>query len=204
MFARHYPIVVANALAIALAVALMTAPATTNAAGAYDWVSDREIASYCSTFLVRPKTPSGTVCLSYVQGFLDGLRTTEAPARHELEFHVDDVKTKDAMHESAVRMDALVEEFGPAARAGICLPEGFSEEEIVRVVARELRHGSSYTRAALDDYAQAALQERYPCDISDPAQDRTRDDSRPVNKENEVPEPEEEDNGDDVLIESDL
>ncbi|HEX7046043.1 MAG TPA: Rap1a/Tai family immunity protein [Gammaproteobacteria bacterium] len=200
MLARHCTIVVA----IAVNIALVFAPTTTKAASSYDWVSDREIASYCSTFLVRPETPSGTVCLSYVQGFLDGLRTTEVPARHELEFHVDDVKTKDAIHESAVRMDALVEEFGPAARAGICLPEGFSEEEIVRVVARELRHGSSYTRAALDDYAQAALQERYPCDISDPVQH----DSTPVNEDDkpqEEPEEEnEEDNGDDVLIESEL
>lgn len=155
----------ARLLVVVFAVLAMT---SAPAARAMDWVSDRDIAAYCSKFLVRPETPSGTVCLSYIQGFLDGLRTTEVPARHELEFHVDDVRTKDAMHESAVRMDALVEEYGPAARAGVCLPKEFSEEEIVRVIARELRHGSSYTRAALDDYAQAALQERYPCDISAP------------------------------------
>jgi len=137
-------------------------------AGSMDWVSDRDIAAYCSKFLVRPDSPSGTVCLSYIQGFLDGLRTTEVPALHEMEFHTSNEQSKEEMHISAVRMDALVEEFGPAARAGVCLPKSYSEEEIVRVIARELRHGSSYTRAALDDYAQAALQERYPCDISVP------------------------------------
>lgn len=181
MLARHRAAVAVAALLSAFAAAPIQA---------VDWVSDRDIASYCSQYLVRPKTPSGTVCLSYIQGFLDGLRTTEVPARHELEFHVDDANDKEAMHDSAVRMDALVEEYGPAARAGVCLPENFSEDEIVRVIARELRHGNSYTRAALDDYAQAALQERYPCDISKPDEEAApvEEDREPQDEREEIKE----------------
>lgn len=190
-----------TARSVIVASALLFVVASSPSAKAVDWVSDRDIAQYCSKFLVRPDTPSGTVCLSYIQGFLDGLRTTEVPARHELEFHVDELDEKNAMHASAVRMDALVEEFGPAARAGVCLPEGFSEDEIVRVIARELRHGESYTRAALDDYAQAALQERYPCDISEPSGETVSD---PGEAHREPEDADEDEDTDDDTFEADL
>lgn len=156
---------------IIAALALPLAPPAT--AAEVDWLADRDIGSFCNQFLVRPESPSGTVCLSYIQGFLDGLRTTELPARQELEYHQEDVSAEEQEHISAMRMNALVEEYGPPARAGICLPADFDAEEIARVVARELRHGRGYSTGALDDYAQAALRERYPCDTSDPVEGQT-------------------------------
>lgn len=168
---------VSRHIMILAALALLSTPGAASAARSMDWIADRDIGTYCEQFLVRPNSPSGTVCLSYIQGFLDGLRTTEKPLRAALEVDHSDAQDAERAHVSAMRMDALVAEFGPPARAGICLPENFSGEEITRVIARELRHGRSYTRGALDDYAQAALQERYPCDTSDPMQEEAEVDA---------------------------
>ena len=146
---------------------------TASPSRAIEWIADRDIASYCQQFLTRPNSPSGAVCLSYIQGFLDGLRTTETPAFSlPEEAGYSDVSERESALHTAERMNALVEEFGPPARAGICLPEGISSDELARVVARALRYGRSSGRSALDDYAQAALQERFPCDTSDPMQAR--------------------------------
>lgn len=151
------------AIATVTLLALQPAPAR-----AIDWIADRDIGSYCQQFLTRANSPSGAVCLSYIQGYLDGLRTTEKPA-FGLPYEDGSAATAEqAAAVSAERMNALVAEFGPPARAGICLPEDLSRDEIVRVIARALRYGQSSGRSALDDYAQVALQERYPCDTSDP------------------------------------
>lgn len=159
-----------HSLALALLAFSIAMPAR-----AVDWLADRDIGTFCEQFLVRPESPSGTVCLSYIQGFLDGLRTTEVPARRVLEYHQDESR-EEMEHISAMRLNALVEEYGPPARAGICLPTEFSAEQVARVVARELRHGSAYSTGALDDYAQSALRQRYPCDIS-PAATEAQDDA---------------------------
>lgn len=158
--------------------ALILACVCATPARAVDWITDGDIGTFCQQFLVRPESPSGTVCLSYIQGFLDGLRTTEAPARNELAYHLDDESPEEAARISTARLNALVEEYGPPARAGICLPKAFTAEQVARVVARELRHGEGYATGSLDDYAQAALRDRYPCDISDPARDRGEDDGK--------------------------
>lgn len=139
-------------------------------ASSSEWISDRDIGSYCQQYLTRPDSPSGAVCLSYIQGFLDGLRTTETPAFPLPREDGEEMDPEKAAAVSAARMDALVQEFGPPARAGICLPENLSREEIIRVIARALRYGRSSGRSALDDYAQIALQERYPCDTRDPGE----------------------------------
>ncbi|HEX6930046.1 MAG TPA: Rap1a/Tai family immunity protein [Gammaproteobacteria bacterium] len=153
---------------IAAAFAVLFVPFATRAE-AIDWIPDREIGTYCQQFLTRPESPSGTVCMSYIQGFLDGLRTTATPSREALGFdQPEEAATREEQRVSAVRMEALVEEFGPPARAGICLPENFTAEEIARVIARGVRQGSGYSRGALDDYAQRALRTRYPCDTSEP------------------------------------
>ena len=154
----------------AILLMLPASPALTS-----EWIADRDIASYCQQYLTRPDSPSGAVCLSYVQGFLDGLRTTETPAFSSPRPGEEDMAPEEAAASSAARMQALVEEFGPPARAGICLPENMSRNEVVRVIARALRYGRSSGRSALDDYAQAALQERYPCDTRDPGEPQTQE-----------------------------
>lgn len=161
----------------------LTLPFAASAAEEVDWLADRDIGSFCNQFLVRPESPSGTVCLSYIQGYLDGLRTTAVPSERELEYHQENVSAEEQQHISAMRMNALVEEYGPPARAGICLPAEFEPEEIARVIARELRHGRGYSTGALDDYAQAALRERYPCDTSDPVEDRASPTRTPADDE---------------------
>lgn len=151
---------------------------------ASQWIADRDIASYCQQYLTRPDSPSGAVCLAYVQGFLDGLRTTETPAFPLPRENGDEMDPEEAAAVSAARMQALVEEYGPPARAGICLPENLSQNEVVRVIARALRYGRSSGRSALDDYAQIALQERYPCDTRDPVEEHGQD----ATLEDEAPE----------------
>lgn len=168
---------------VALALALPMSPARSA-----DWIPDRDIGSYCQQYLTRPNSPSGAVCLSYIQGFLDGLRTTETPA-FPLPDHQDAGMTKEeAAAISTERMNALVDEYGPPARAGICLPENLARDEVVRVIARALRYGQSSGRSALDDYAQAALQERYPCDTRDPMefQDAEQETERENDAEGDV------------------
>lgn len=135
-----------------------------------EWIADRDIASYCQQYLTRPDSPSGAVCLSYIQGFLDGLRTTETAAFPLPRENGEEMPPEEAAAVSAARMEALVQEYGPPARAGICLPENLSRNDVVRVIARALRYGRSSGRSALDDYAQIALQERYPCDTRNPAE----------------------------------
>lgn len=142
---------------------------------ASQWIADRDIASYCQQYLTRPESPSGAVCLSYIQGFLDGLRTTETPAFPLPRENGDEINAEEAAAVSAARMQALVEEYGPPARAGICLPHNLSRNEVTRVIARALRYGRSSGRSALDDYAQIALQERYPCDTRDPVENQGQD-----------------------------
>lgn len=161
-----------RSIAAAILALPLALPFASFAAEDVGWLADRDIGSFCNQFLVRPESPSGTVCLSYIQGYLDGLRTTAVPSERELEYHQEDVSAEEQQHISAMRMNALVEEYGPPARAGICLPAQFEPEEIARVIARELRHGRGYSTGALDDYAQAALRERYPCDTSDPVEDQ--------------------------------
>ena len=151
---------------------------------ASQWIADRDIASYCQQYLTRPDSPSGAVCLSYIQGFLDGLRTTETPAFPLPRENGDEMNAEEAAAVSAARMQALVEEYGPPARAGICLPHNLSSNEVTRVIARALRYGRSSGRSALDDYAQIALQERYPCDTRDPVGKQGQD----TRLEQEVPE----------------
>jgi len=159
---------------VLLLATLLALPASQARSG--QWIADRDIGSYCQQYLTRPDSPSGAVCLSYIQGFLDGLRTTETPAFQLPEEVRDAASPEEEAAISAQRMNALVEEYGPPARAGICLPADLERDEVVRVIARALRYGRSSGRSALDDYAQAALQERYPCDTSDPvANDKGQD-----------------------------
>lgn len=139
------------------------------------WIADRDIASYCQQYLTRPESPSGAVCLSYIQGFLDGLRTTETAAFPLPRENGEEMAPEEAAAVSVARTQALVEEYGPPARAGICLPHNLSPNEVTRVIARALRYGRSSGRSALDDYAQIALQERYPCDTRDPAEKQGQD-----------------------------
>lgn len=210
--------------------AIMAAPA----AQAIDRIPDRDLRSYCQQYLTRPASPSATVCVAYVQGFLDSLQSLEAsplkldnddnpmrrdtPVQREQVDAVSDERETTAengadgnagartdtgamentgyqqasvtdeanaenppgnetpakmspvaekrhqRNEAQTRMEALVAEYGPPARAGVCLPEGLGMERAARIIAR----GIVYQRAGYDesvgDQATLALRTTYPCD----------------------------------------
>lgn len=217
-------------LACRFFVAAVFAILATPAAHAIDRIPDRDLRSYCQQYLTRPASPSATVCVAYVQGFLDSLQSLEAsPLKLERDNdtvrdhaqtqreQLDAVSNQDtdtatnepkaganasgettdmsdatnANYQSAAtdnpdiadepaperagqnetprnqaqtRMEALVAEYGPPARAGVCLPEGLGMERAARIIAR----GIVYQRAGYDesvgDQATAALRSTYPCD----------------------------------------
>ncbi|HLU60780.1 MAG TPA: Rap1a/Tai family immunity protein [Gammaproteobacteria bacterium] len=128
---------------LVLLVAALTAPS----AHAIDWIRTRDLQSFCEAFLVKADSPSGRVCISYIQGFLDGLKSTE-----------DDRFQRIAAGEPAGEDSDYT-----FTLAGVCLPRDTGINRILRVAARAIVAGS--TEAHDPEHSViTALRENYGCE----------------------------------------
>lgn len=129
------------ATALIGAAAMLALPA----AGAIEWIPTRDVKSVCQQFLTKPNSPSGYMCVSYVQGFLDGIKATE-PARYSPTGSHSDDDTRYSLH-----------------LAGVCLPGDAGVNQILRVVARGIANASVEPRDP-ETSAINALRATYGCE----------------------------------------
>lgn len=138
------PVKIPTALiAAAFSFTLLPAPP----AEAIEWIRTSELKSYCQLFLTKPRSPSGTVCVSYIQGFLDGIKATEENRYEEIDEGIE-------TYEEARYTFAL---------AGVCLPRDAGINQILRVIARGIADASLEPRDP-ETSAINALRERYGCE----------------------------------------
>lgn len=132
-----------HAIAIVLAGTVLATPR----AQAVDWIRTGDLQSYCESFLVKADSPAGRVCISYIQGFLDGIKSTE------------DDRYQQVSEDAAAGEDAAY----TFALAGVCLPRDVGINRILRVVARAIVAGSTDVPDP-EQSAITALRERYGCE----------------------------------------
>ncbi|HEX7030219.1 MAG TPA: Rap1a/Tai family immunity protein [Gammaproteobacteria bacterium] len=114
-------------------------------ARAIEWIPTRDVKSVCQQFLTKPNSPSGYMCVSYIQGFLDGIKATE-PARYSPTGSHSDDDTRYSLQ-----------------LAGVCLPSEVGVNQILRVVARGIANASVEPRDP-ETSAIRALRTSYGCE----------------------------------------
>lgn len=157
---------------LALAIALAPLALAMSSASAIEWIPTRDVKSVCQQFLTKPNSPSGYMCVSYIQGFLDGIKSTE-PARY----------SPTGSH-SEENSDYSLE------LAGVCLPRSAGVNQILRVVARGIANASVEPRDP-ETSAINALRAAYGCagepDVAPRQDDTVISDGIEVSTERENP-----------------
>jgi len=142
----------------ALLMVLLIYGARIGPADALEALSTDALAAFC---LEGPRA-DGTVCLTYVRGFIDGAVVTDERVTYNV---ADEIDRAESFTERAyrTRLGRSLERFGPSYYADFCIGLPVPLAEIVRHVRADLASGLTGDEETARAAVYASLRRHYPC-----------------------------------------
>lgn len=126
------------------------------------WMSGQEFVNHCRTYTESPTNNGGVICLSYIQGFLEGAEATDGVVERSVR---EEYKEKNTFTERAIitRLGERAKRYGATSYAQYCLESTVSIHAVVNAVIQFIDANPNHIEKGAREVVYGALMKTYPC-----------------------------------------
>lgn len=131
-------------------------------ADAIEPMSASVLKDICADAIEQPETSQARLCVTYVNGFLDGAVATDARVAENVASEIDE---EESFSERAVRTRVInrLRDFGPSAYAEFCVGQPDPIADVVAHVIEELARYEDVSSMKAQTIVYDSLRRHYPC-----------------------------------------